>query len=59
MKYDSDTLKQLRELEQLQTRSLVELALDPDDAEAKFRMRERKLKIDALRRQLSTYREST
>ena len=57
MKYDSDIFKEIKDLEQLQLRSLVDHALDPDDAEAKHRMLERRAKIVKLRDQLSMHRE--
>lgn len=58
MIFDSTIFKQIRELELKQTRSLADLHFNPDDAEAKYWLGERKLQIDALRKQLSTYKES-
>lgn len=54
--FDSDILRQIAELERKQLRALAELAIDPNNAEARQHLQSRQAQIEALRAQLSSAR---
>lgn len=56
MKYDSDILREIAQLERSRQRAIAELIENPDDEEARRHFNERNTLIRALRAQLSTQR---